>query len=125
DVLMRRAKLPTFDPNRLSHLERNIAVYLGSPSYSRISAERVSRGAEEPLALGDDYASTHLQGNVLGTMLDLMIRESTGGQRSLDDVMRRLSERFTPQRGMTGRDIEIAVREVCDCDPQPFFEAYV
>ena len=125
DVLMRRAKLPTFYPNRLSYLEHNIAAYLGSPSYSRISAERVSRGAKEPLALGDDYASTHLQGNVLGTMLDLMIREATGGQGSLEDVMRRLSERFTPERGMVGRDIETAVREVCHCDPQPFFEAYV
>ncbi|HSE33796.1 MAG TPA: PDZ domain-containing protein [Pyrinomonadaceae bacterium] len=125
DVLMRRAKLPTFDPNRLSYLEHNIAAYLASPSYSRISAERVSRGAEDPLALGDDYASTHLQGNVLGTMLDLMIRESTGGQHSLDEVMRRLSERFTPQRGITGRDIETAVRDVCNCDPQPFFERYV
>src|SRR4030095_6518195 len=125
DVLIRRAKLPIFDPTRLSYLEHNIAVYLGSPSYSRISAERVSRGSADPLALGDDYASTHLQGNVLGTMLDLMIREATGGQRSLDDVMRRLSDLFTPQRGITGRDIEIAVREVCDCDPQPFFEAYV
>jgi predicted metalloprotease with PDZ domain len=125
DVLIRRAKLPIFDPTRLSYLEHNIAVYLGSPSYSRTSAERVSRGSADPLALGDDYASTHLQGNVLGTMLDLMIREATGGQRSLDDVMRRLSDLFTPQRGITGRDIEIAVREVCDCDPQPFFEAYV
>ena len=125
DVLIRRAKLPTFDPTRLSYLEHNIAVYLGSPSYSRISAERVSRGSADPLALGDDYASTHLQGNVIGTMLDLIIRDATDGQRSLDDVMRRLSDLFTPQRGITGRDIELAVREVCDCDPQPFFEAYV
>jgi predicted metalloprotease with PDZ domain len=125
DVLMRRAKLPIFDPTRLSYLERNIAVYLASPSYSRISAERVSRGSGDPLALGDDYASTHLQGNLLGTMLDLMIREATTGQRSLDDVMRRLSNRFTPQRGITGRDIETAVHEVCNCDTQPFFDAYV
>jgi predicted metalloprotease with PDZ domain len=125
DVLMRRAKLPVFDPTRVAHLEHNIAVYLSSPSYSRNSAERVSRAAEDPLALGDDYASTHLQGNLLGTMLDLMIREKTRGRRSLDDVMRTLSDRFTPQRGITGRDIEQAVHEVCACDAQSFFEAYV
>jgi predicted metalloprotease with PDZ domain len=125
DLLLRRAKLPIFDPTRVAHLEHNIAVYLSSPSYSRISAERVSRAAEDPLALGDDYASTHLQGNLLGTMLDLMIRETTRGRRSLDDVMRTLSDRFTPQRGITGHDIERVVHEVCACDAHTFFEAHV
>jgi len=125
DLLLRRAKLPIFNSTRVTYLEHNIAAYLGSPSYSTLSAERVSRGAHDPFALGDDYASTHLQGNVLGTMLDLIIREATGGQRSLDDVMRRLSDRFTPQRGITGRDIETAVHEVCGCDVRSFFDTYV
>jgi predicted metalloprotease with PDZ domain len=125
DLLLRRAKLPMFNSTRVGYLERNIAAYLGSPSYSSISAERVSRGSHDPFALGDDYASTHLQGNVLGTMLDLIIREATGGQRSLDHVMRMLSDRFTPQRGITSRDIESAVREVCGCDVRSFFDAYV
>jgi predicted metalloprotease with PDZ domain len=125
DLLLRRGKLPVYDPTRVARLERYIAAYLFTPGYSRISAERVSRAAEDPLALGDDSASTHLQGNLLGTMLDLMIREATHGQRSLDDVMRTLSERFTPQRGITGRDIEHAVHEVCNCDARSFFEAYV
>jgi predicted metalloprotease with PDZ domain len=39
--------------------------------------------------------------------------------------MRTLSNRFTPQRGITGRDIERAVQEVCACDAHSFFEAYV
>lgn len=125
DLLLRRAKLPVYDPTRVAHLERYIAAYLLTPGYSRISAERVSRAAEDPLGLGDDSVSTHLQGNLLGTMLDLMIREATRGQRSLDDVMRTLSNRFTPQRGITGRDIERAVHEVCGCDAQSFFEAHV
>jgi predicted metalloprotease with PDZ domain len=125
DLMLRRAQLPTFDPTRLAHLETYLAAYLFTPGYSRNSAERVSRAAEDPLALGDDSASTHLQGNLLGTMLDLMIREATHGQRSLDDVMRALSARFTPQRGITGRDIERAVHKVCACDVHTFFETYV
>jgi len=125
DLLLRRAKLPVYDPTRVAHLERYIAAYLFTPGYSRISAERASRAAEDPLALGDDFASTHTQGKVLGTMLDLMIWETTRGQRSLDDVMRKLSDRFTPQRGITGRDIERAVHDVCACDARPFFEAHV
>lgn len=125
DLLLRRAKLPTFDPTRVAHLEKFMEVYLSTPGYSHISAERVSRAAEDALALGDDYASTHLQGYLLGAMLDLMIREATREQRSLADVMRRLSDRFTPQRGITGRDIEQAIHEVCACDAHTFFEAYV
>ena len=125
DLMLRRAQLPNYDPTRVAHLERYIAAYLLTPGYSRNSAERVSRASDDPLGLGDDYASTHLQGNLFGTMLDLMIRDATHGQRSLDDVMRTLSRRFTPQRGITGRDIEQAVHEVCGCDTHTFFEAHV
>jgi len=125
DLMLRRAQLPVFDPTRLGHLENYIGAYLFTPGYSRISAERVSRAADDPLALGDDSASTHSQGNVLGNMLDLMIHEQTQGRRSLDDVMQILSGRFSPQRGVTGLDIERAVHEVCACDAHTFFEAYV
>ncbi len=125
DLMMRRAKLPTFDPTRVAHLESLMAAYLFNPAYARFSAERVSRAAEDPLALGDYSASPHTQGNLLGTMLDLKISEATRGRRSLADVMRRLSDRFTPQRGITGRDIERTVREVCACDASSFFESYV
>lgn len=125
DLMLRRAKLPTSDPTRLAHLENLMASYFFNPAYSRFSAEQVSRAAEDPLALGDYSASTHFQGNMLGTMLDLMISESTRGRRSLGDVMRRLSDRFTPQHGITGRNIEHAVSEVCACDARSFFEAYV
>ncbi|HEX8174928.1 MAG TPA: PDZ domain-containing protein [Pyrinomonadaceae bacterium] len=125
DLLLRRAKLPVSEPTRVARLEREIAEYLQTQSYSRISAERASRTNDDPAALGDDYVNVYLQGELLGTMLELMIREATRGRRSLDDVMRNLSDRFTPQRGITGRDIERAVHDVCGCDAHSFFEAYV
>ena len=125
DLLLRRAQLPVYDSTRVAHLERYIEAYLLTPGYSRNSAERVSRASDDPLGLGDDFASTHLQGNLLGTMLDLMIREATHGQRSLEDVMRMLSERFGPQHGIAGRDIEQALHEACACDAHTFFEAHV
>jgi predicted metalloprotease with PDZ domain len=125
DLMLRRAGLPTSTPTRVAQLERLIAAYHFNPAYARFSAERVSRAAEDPLALGDYSPSTHTQGNLLGTMLDLSIIEATQGRRSLADVMRRLSDRFTPQRGITGRDIELAVREVCACDISSFFEGHV
>ncbi len=125
DLLLRRAKLPVFDPTRIARLEYEIADYLLTPGYSRISAERASRASGDPPALGDDFASVYLQGELLGAMLDLMIREATHGRRSLDDVMRTLSDRFTPQHGINGRDIERAAHDVCGCDAHPFFESYV
>jgi predicted metalloprotease with PDZ domain len=124
-LLLRRAQLPVYDSTRVAHLERYMEAYLLTPGYSRNSAERVSRAADDPLGLGDDFASTHLQGNLLGTMLDLLVRTTTHGRRSLDDVMRTLSGRFNPQRGITGRDIEQAIHEVCACDSHSFFEAHV
>lgn len=125
DLLLRRAKLPVGEPTRVAHLENKIATYLLIPGYSHISPERVSLASDDPMGLGDDYASVYLQGELLGSMLDLLVREKTDGRRSLDDVMRTLSERFTPARGITDSDIERAVHDVCRCDTHPFFEAYV
>src|SRR5438876_11790775 len=85
---------------------------------------RSAYGAE-PGALGDYSASTHLQGELLGTMLDLIVRDATNGARSMDDVMRAMLERFSGERGFAGRDIERTVAAVCGCDVRPFFETHV
>jgi predicted metalloprotease with PDZ domain len=88
DLMLRRSLLPTSDATRAKHLESLIAAYLFNPAYASISAERVSAADNDPVALGDFGASTHLQGNVLGSMLDLIIMDATAGRRSLSDVMR-------------------------------------
>ena len=127
DLLLRRARLPHYDSTRVSHLERLVARYFASPGNSRFSAEQVSRVAYNapPNALGDYDASTHLQGELLGTMLDLIIRDATDGRRSSDDLMRLMLERFGGQRGFTGPDVERAVTELCGCNMRLFFDAYV
>jgi predicted metalloprotease with PDZ domain len=139
DLLLRRAGIPLRDSTRTSHLERLISSYLLNPAYTRFSAESISRVAYnvQPGELGDYSASTHLQGELIGTMLDIMIRNSTNGQRSMDDVMRLLFEQSSPPdpsslraRGkarvrIDGRVIEQAVESVCDCDVTPFFDAHV
>lgn len=127
DLLLRRAGLPVFDSTRVAHLEGLIARYLFSPGNSRISPERVSLVAygAPPGSLGDYSASTHLQGEVLGAMLDLIVRDATDGRRSMDDVMRAMLERYSGERGFTGQDIERTVAEVCGCDVARFFENHV
>jgi predicted metalloprotease with PDZ domain len=127
DLLLRRAGLPTFDSTRLRHLESIIARYNAQPGSARFSAEQVSRVAynARPDALGDYDASAHNVGEILGTMLDLVIRDASDGRRSMDDVMRLMLDRTDPVRGFTKADVERAVADVCRCDVRPFFDTYV
>jgi predicted metalloprotease with PDZ domain len=127
DLLRRRAGIPLDNSTRTTHLAGLIARYLASPGSSRFSAERVSRVAynAEPGALGDYTPSTHLQGELIGAMLDFIVRDATNGRKSIDDVMRLMFERFSGERGFTGRDVERAVADVCGCNVTPFFDAHV
>lgn len=127
DLLLRRAGLPTFEPTRTAHLANLIGRYMSSPGNSRLSPEAVSLVAygAPPGSLGDLEASTHLQGELLGTMLDLIVRDATGGRRSIDDVMRAMVEQFLGNRGFTGRDIEATTARVCGCRVEEFFAAHV
>lgn len=115
------------DTTRLAHLQSLIARYLNNPGNARFSAEQVSRVAYNagPGALGDYTASTHTQGEAIGVVLDLRIRDATDGARSMDDVMRLMNERFGGKRGFTGEDIERAVAGVCGCSVRGIFDAYV
>src|SRR6266850_3151257 len=126
DLLLRRAGIAVRDSTRTAHLERLIGSYLNNPAYARFSAESISRVAYnvEPGALGDYSASTHLQGELIGTMLDLITRDARQGRRSMDDVMRLLFERAGTEK-IDSRAIERAVETVCGCDVTPFFDAYV
>ncbi len=125
DLLMRRSGLPA-DSTRPAHLGGMIGRYLGSAGSSHISPERVSLQSNAPPGgLGDSSASTHLQGELLGAMLDLMIRDASGGRKSLDDAMRLMFERFGGEKGFTGHDIERAVSDVCGCDAGPFFADHI
>ena len=138
DLLLRRAGIPLRDSTRTAHLERLIGSYLFNPAYARFSAESISQVAYnvQPGELGDYSGSTHLQGELIGTMLDFIIRNSTKGLRSMDDVMRLLFNQASPRspspegRGgqgvrTNGRVIEQAVESVCGCDVTPFFDAHV
>jgi predicted metalloprotease with PDZ domain len=126
DLTMRRAGLPIFDSTRIKHLETLIRRYLSSPAYVKYSAEEVSLASYAPPGMLGDYSgSTHLQGEVLGTMLDLLIRDASNGRRSIDDVMRKMMEKFSGERGFTSKDVEQVVHEVCACNVHQFFSDYV
>ena len=127
DVLMRRAGIEMDDRTRVEHVQGLIGRYFATPGNYKISPERVSEAeyGGGPGALGDNTASPHLQGELIGTMLDLEIRHATSGRRSMDDVMRLMLARFSGARGFTSRDVARVVAEVCACDVSTFFEKHV
>ena len=90
DLLLRRAGLPTVDSTRIARLERLMAQYLANPSHAAVSPEQTSRAFNMQAATGDYTPSMFTQGDLIGTLLDLMIREGSAGRRSLDDVVRAL-----------------------------------
>jgi predicted metalloprotease with PDZ domain len=126
DLLLRRAGLLAVDSTRVAHLERHITGYFANPSHGMVSPEATSRAFNMPVTATGDYTpSMFTQGELIGAMLDLMIREGSGGRRTLDDAMRTLSTRFSWDRGFTGTDVERAVSAACACDARPFFDKYV
>jgi len=126
DLLSRRADLPVEDSTRIAHLERLIRRYYSSPGNHKVSPEKVSVAAYGPEGMLGDYSgSSHLQGEILANIFDLIIRDATNSRRSMDDVMRKLMERFSGERGFTSHDIEKILREVSGKDFHQFFEDHI
>ena len=132
DALPRRAWIRRDGETRVQHLEDLFSTYLANPAYARITPESISRVAYNagPEALGDYSASVHQVGEVIAFALDMLVRESTAGRRSLDDVMRLLYQQsrgvtHVATRGIGTADVERAVADVCGCKAKPFFDAHV
>ena len=63
------------------------------------------------------------KGGLVALLLDLKIRASTRGERSLDDVLRLLWERFgATDTGFPEGEVERVAAEVCGCDLAAFFD---
>ncbi|MCI0337890.1 MAG: hypothetical protein L0226_09955 [Acidobacteria bacterium] len=66
------------------------------------------------------------KGELAGLLLDLEIRGATGGQKSLDDVMRSLFEGYYQRgRGYTNEDVEKIASEIAGQSFKDFFTRYV
>jgi predicted metalloprotease with PDZ domain len=141
-LMLRRAGIWT-DEQLLEKFSGAISEIENSPGRTLMSAEDASLSApfldDAPHAQKTNLANTsvsyYTKGEVLGLALDLLIRARTGGQRSLDDVMRRMYEEFylkSPNatyylkgRGYTGEDFERVASEVAGENLHGFFVKYV
>jgi predicted metalloprotease with PDZ domain len=91
-----------------------------------VSPERASWTVWDSPEVNNSYTiSYYLQGQLLGFLLDLAIRDSTDNAKSLDDVMRYLFDHYAGERGFTSADVRAAIRTAAGPDFQDFWGRYV
>jgi predicted metalloprotease with PDZ domain len=109
---------------QISELESRSADHWQSAEESSLDAwlEKYS------LYNGPDYSvSYYTKGQVLGDLLDILIRDRTNNEKSLDDVLRGLNTDFAKQ-GKTYRDsldIRLEAEKVAGGSFEAFFRDYV
>ncbi len=140
-LMLRRAGL--WDDARFLHREtETINAIENAPGSRLMSAEDSSLSApfidDAPHAQRTNLANTAIsyypKGELLGMVLDLLIRGRTHGKKSLDDVMRRMYEEFYLQspnasyylrgRGYKTEDFEHTASIVAGFDLSDFFKRY-
>ncbi|MEO1583133.1 MAG: PDZ domain-containing protein [Planctomycetota bacterium] len=69
----------------------------------------------------------YTHGAMVSLCLDLLLRDSTDGERSLDDVMRELADRFdwTEGNGYTPSDVRAIVSDIAGRDMGWFFDRHI
>jgi predicted metalloprotease with PDZ domain len=127
ETLQRRAGIPEGGQTRLRDLEEEIDRFYGNSGNSYLSPERGSWASIDPpdLNTGDYLSNYYTQGRLIAHALDIIVADSTGGRRGIDDVMRQLYDRFAKRKAFTGADIELATNDVCNCNMHRFFEDHV
>jgi predicted metalloprotease with PDZ domain len=110
--------------DQISELESRPADHWQSAEESSLDAwlEKYS------LYNGPDYSvSYYTKGQVLGDLLDILIRDRTNNEKSLDDVLRAMNNDFAKQ-GKTYRDsldIRLEAEKVAGGSFEDFFRDYV
>jgi predicted metalloprotease with PDZ domain len=126
DVLLRRAGLRTPEPSRLYHLTKLLTQYYNNAGNYKRSPEDLSLAQNAPAGmLGDYSAGPHLPGELIAILLDNFIRDATSEKKSLDDVMRKMAEQFSGEKGFVSTDVERTIAEVCHRNVHSFFERYI
>jgi predicted metalloprotease with PDZ domain len=112
-------------------LGEQITELEGRPANRWQSAEQSSLDAwleKYPLYNQPEYSvSYYTKGQVLGNLLDILIRDRTGNEKSLDDVLRLMNTNFA-KLGKTYRDsldVRLTVETIAGGSFEEFFRKYV
>jgi predicted metalloprotease with PDZ domain len=126
DALLHRAGFPERGMSRSDLLAEELESYYGTPGNMLISPELASARSVDTTGINGDYeVNYYVQGRLIGTALDLIIRDSTNGRRGLDDLMRALYSRYAMKKGFTSADVERSASEACGCNLHRFFNDHV
>ncbi len=116
----------------LERLLQRIKQYEHVPGRKLHSLEDASFDAWIKLYRADEHTrnstvSYYLKGELVCALLDLRIRQVTGGERSLDDVLRHLWEHYylAGDRGYPEGSYEQIVAQVTGADMGDFFDDYI
>jgi predicted metalloprotease with PDZ domain len=128
-LLTRRAGLSS--PSRyLQRLGETLTLLHGTPGRRVMTLEDASLQAWIKQYRPDENSansaiSYYLKGEIVGWLLDLTLRHATGDQRSLDDVLRLLVQRYGDGAGVPEEGVEAAAEEVAGVSLQAFFDRSV
>lgn len=120
----------------INNIENAPGSKLLSAEESSLIASFIDRAQHsQKTNLANTAISYYPKGELLGLVLDLLIRGKTNGKASLDDVMRRMYDEFylkSPNatyylrgRGYTTEDFQRVASEVAGVDLADFFARYV
>ncbi len=141
DLMLRRAGLAD-DRATLQEFSDAVRVIESAPGSKLMSANESSMAApfidgavhRQRNNLQNSSISYYYKGELIGLVLDLMIRGKTNGRKSLDDVMRSAYAAFylnSPNasyylkgRGFTNEDFERAASDAVGIDLSDFFARY-
>ncbi|PYP16001.1 MAG: hypothetical protein DMD54_11165 [Gemmatimonadetes bacterium] len=125
DLILARSELET-PADFAQGIATSIGNHRDNPARLRVSPERSSWTVWDSPAVNDSYViSYYLQGELLGFLLDLAIRDSTDNTKSLDDVMRHLASHYSGAHGFTKDDLVESVRRTTGHDFAEFWRRYV
>jgi predicted metalloprotease with PDZ domain len=107
-------------------IQNLISAHQSNPARNVISPERASWTVWDPPEVNGGYSiSFYNQGQQLGLLLDIAMRDSTDNRRGMDDLMRLLFARYAGERGYTGAELRAAVNELTGRDFSAFFGRWV
>ena len=115
----------------LENLSKDLTRYLSIPGRNVQPLGESSFDAWIKLYRRDGYSdnnqiSYYLKGQFVSLLLDLLIREKYHNQRSLDDVMRLMWQRFGKEEiGFTPQQLKQTIEEIAEQDLSDFFYRYL
>lgn len=129
DLIPRRAGLLDA-PEYLEKLGTLVSSVQNTPGRFHQSLEEASLDAWIKLYRRDENTqnttmSYYQKGAVVAWLLDAALRRATGGERSLDDLMRALFEKYSGPRGFADRDVQTEAEALAGTSLETFFSGYV